>query len=125
MSDQYRCCGELEYDTFHIFECDNRILRKEVEAIEDSLFCSMLNWEVNKEVKEMIFQSLVGNERYDLPLHLSRIFMEMMKLGRRNLWYSFYPILLAVAMDYDIILARRYLLRLIKTTSLLMNKLWR
>ena len=55
MSNQCRCCGELERDTFHIFEYDNRILRKEVEAIKDSQFCSMLNWEVNEEVKEMIF----------------------------------------------------------------------
>ena len=49
----------------------------------------------------------------------------MVVLDKQNLWYGFYPISLVKAIDCNIVFVRRYLLKLIKITCLLMNWLWR
>jgi len=81
-TDQYRCCREPEQETFHIFEYSNRILCNKRKDIIDKLFNSILNWEVEDEVKELIYQILAGNEEYKLLYNLYRVYNDIVALGK-------------------------------------------
>ena len=76
-------------------------------------------------MKELIFQLLVRNKVYKPPSSLTIAYKDMIELGRRNIWHGFYPNSFMDIMEYDIVLVRGYLSKLIKTTCLLMNWLWK
>jgi uncharacterized membrane-anchored protein YjiN (DUF445 family) len=60
-------------------------MHKERKEVIDKLFQLMLNWEVKDEVKELIYQTLVDNNEYKPLSKLSSVYIDMQRLGRRNL----------------------------------------
>ena len=44
----------------------------------------MLNWEINDELKELIYQILVDNKEYKPPLDLYRAYNDMQNMGEET-----------------------------------------
>jgi len=124
-TEQCRCCGVLkETDAFHLFEHASKVLTLERLLIFEKLFVLIQRWEVEDEIKELLYQTLISNQNYSPPEYLQHVVDDLESFGIRNLWHSFFLTSVVTIVHNDLVLGRRLVVKLLKFLILQLHCLW-
>ena len=63
--------------------------------------------DLENNIKEVIFQVLVGNRDYSPISRVSNMHKDLLEIGRRNLWSRVFPNLVTIVIHSDILYTRR------------------
>jgi len=75
-------------------------------------------------VKECLYQSLSGNDRYSPPHYLRPLFVDLSSIGLRNLWYRIFPSTILSILHHDLLVASSMLQKLLKLLITGLHHIW-
>ena len=90
----------------------------------DSIFGLINRLDLENDIKEVIFQVLVGNRDYSPVSRVSNMHKDLLETGRRNLWSGVFLNLVTIAIHSDILCTRRIISKICRQCILGLHRLW-
>ena len=75
-------------------------------------------------MKECLYQSLSGNDRYSPPRYLRPLFADLSSIGLRNLWHGMFPSTILPILHHDLLVASSMLQKLLKLLITGLHRIW-